>query len=129
MERKENESYLGYARRLTNALEDKTIDYKQFGDLLLGTDNTYSSDNIRKFSYGFKKFLDRLDLSVEPTDVALRQELETLKFETLKERKKLQRINQEYQANARELGDDELYHEMWLDAISKEKPIKVFFTA
>lgn len=125
MERKENESYLGYARRLINALEDKTIDYKQFGDLLLGTDNTYNSDNIRKFSYGFKKFLDRLDISVEPTDVALRQELETLKFETLKERKKLQRINQEYQANARELGDNELYHEMWLDAIRNEKPIRI----
>lgn len=125
MNRKEGESYLAYAKRLMCALKDKTIGYKEFGDLLLGTDNVYSNDNIRKFSYGFEKFLNRMDESMEFTDESLMENLQDIKFETIKERKKLQRINQEYLANARELGDNELYHEMWNRAIREEEPIKI----
>ena len=49
MERKSGESYVSYAKRLTNSVEDGIIEYKEYGDSLLGIDNNYSSENIRKF--------------------------------------------------------------------------------
>lgn len=125
MERKKNETYLEYSRRLLCALKDKTIDYKQFGDSLLDIDNVYSDETIRKFTYPFEKYLKRVDENTVVSEASLIKNLEDIKFETIKERKKLQRINQEYHANAREMGDNELYHEMWIDAIRNESPIKI----
>jgi hypothetical protein len=125
MNRKKGESYLSYARRLTAAVDDNVIDYDAYGDLLLGADNVYSSENIRKFFYGFKKFLERLDESIDITDEAMIEQLDLIKFETLKERKKLQRINQEYYENARLSADKELYNEMVKESISNLKPIKI----
>lgn len=125
MKRNENESYLSFAKRLTSALDDKIIDYKEYGDLLLGTDNNYSSDNIRKFFYCFKKFLDRLDENADITDADLLGELEKQRFETLKERKKLQSINLEYQRNAREESRFELFLEMIKDAVNNLEPIEI----
>ena len=49
MERKSGESYVSYAKRLTNSVEVGIIEYKEYGDSLLGIDNNYSSENIRKF--------------------------------------------------------------------------------
>lgn len=51
----------------------------------------------------------------------IREEKEAL----LLERKKLQRVNQEYQANLRRIADYQLYKEMWLDAIDGEEPIRI----
>lgn len=51
----------------------------------------------------------------------LREEKEALYLE----RKKLQRVNQEYQANLRRVADYELYKEMWVDAIESEDPIHI----
>jgi len=125
MKQNEGESYIGYARRLTSALEDKTINYKQYGDLLLGVDNVYSTENIRKFYYCFKKFLKNLDDSAEITDIALAKELQEIKFETIKERKKIQTINIEYNKNAREEGRFELYLENIANAVKNLKPIEI----
>lgn len=51
----------------------------------------------------------------------IREEKEAL----LLERKKLQRVNQEYQANLRRIADYQLYKELWLDAIDGEEPIRI----
>jgi len=51
----------------------------------------------------------------------MREEKEALYLE----RKKLQRINQEYQANLRRLADYQLYKEMWIEAIENEEPIRI----
>lgn len=125
MKRNENESYLSYAKRLTSALEDKIINYKEYGDLLLGVDNNYSNENIRKFSYCFKKVLKKIDENTTLTNVDLIGELENQRFETLKERKKLQSINLEYQRNAREEGRFELFLEMIKDAVNNLEPIEI----
>lgn len=51
----------------------------------------------------------------------MREEKEALYLE----RKKLQRINQEYQANLRRVADYQLYKELWIDAIESEDPIRI----
>ena len=68
MERKENESYLGYVRRTTEALDNGKIDYKEWGDCVLGYDNNYSSDNARKASYFVKKMLPKLEGDTDITE-------------------------------------------------------------
>lgn len=125
MERKPNENYLSYAKRLTNAVEDGIIEYKEYADSLIGADNVYSADNIRKFYYIFKKVISRLDDNVEVTEDDIRKEIEEMKHELLVERKKLQRVNLEYHANARYRGDHELYVEMVQEAIERLKPIRI----
>lgn len=60
MKRNENESYYSYIKRVTQALEDDVIDYSEWGDCLLGADNVYSSDNLRKGYYVIKKILPKL---------------------------------------------------------------------
>lgn len=125
MERLKDESYLSYAKRLTNALEDKMIDYPEWGDLLLAQENTYNSDNLRKASYVVSKMLKRLDDNIDITEDSAKKELEDMKFELIKERKKIQRINLEYHANARYLGDHELYVEMVREAIERLNPIRI----
>lgn len=95
MERKTNESYLSYAKRLTNGVEDGIIEYKEYADSLIGADNVYSSENIRKFYYIFKKVLSRLDENVELSEDDIRKEIEAMKDELYKERVRLQDANRE----------------------------------
>lgn len=51
----------------------------------------------------------------------MREEKEALYLE----RKKLQRINQEYQANLRRIADTQLYKELWVEAIENEEPVRI----
>ena len=61
MERKENETYISYIKRVTNACSDKKISYSEWGDYILGTDNNYSSENLRKAFYVVYKLLNKID--------------------------------------------------------------------
>lgn len=125
MERKSGESYVSYAKRLTNSVEDGIIEYKEYGDSLLGIDNNYSSENIRKFYYMFKKWLNNIDDEIEFNDESFAKEMEKIKFDVLVERKKLQRINREYLENARLEADKDLYGEIIKEAIENLEPIKI----
>lgn len=122
MNRNKDESYLAFARRLVWALNDNIIDYDEFGDSLLGDANTYNADNIRKASYVLRKFFNLLDEDYDEFSI---DEFEQLKKELKIERKKLQRVNQEYQANLRKEADTELYRELWLSIIENESPIEI----
>lgn len=125
MERKSGESYVSYAKRLTNSVEDGIIEYKEYGDSLLGVDNNYSPENIRKFYYMFKKWLNNIDDEIEFNDESFAKEMEKIKFDVLVERKKLQRINREYLENARLEADKDLYGEIIKEAIENLEPIKI----
>lgn len=81
MDRKANESYLDYVRRCTQAVEDKTIDYMEWGDSLLGSENVYSSENLRKAFYVVAKILPKLDIS----QLSLSTEEEKVRLEELQE--------------------------------------------
>jgi hypothetical protein len=101
MQRKDNESYLSYVRRVTEACSDKRITYSEWGDCVLGVDNVYSSDNLRKAFYCVSKMLKNVvDDSISEDDV--KSELEDLRDEVYKERCKLQDANREKRKNLRE---------------------------
>ena len=60
--RKENESLLGFYKRITDNRKEYDLDYSEWAKLILGEDK-YSSDNARKAYYVVKPMLDSLDES------------------------------------------------------------------
>lgn len=67
-----DESYLSFVRRLTDYLITKKIDYSEWGDAILGVDNNYSSENLRKASYVVAKMLDKFENDlIENSDEAI----------------------------------------------------------
>lgn len=93
MERKENETYISYIKRVTNACSDKKISYSEWGDYILGTDNNYSSENLRKAFYVVYKLLNKIDENNCDYDAI--KDLENLRDEIYKERCCLQDIQRE----------------------------------
>ena len=93
MGRKENETYISYIKRVTNACSDKKISYSEWGDYILGTDNNYSSENLRKAFYVVYKLLNKIDENNCNYDAI--KDLENLRDEIYKERCRLQDIQRE----------------------------------
>ena len=93
MERKENETYISYIKRVTNACSNKKISYSEWGDCILGTDNNYSSENLRKAFYVVYKLLNKIDENNCDYDAI--KDLENLRDEIYKERCRLQDIQRE----------------------------------
>lgn len=100
MQRKDNESYLSYVRRVTEACADKRISYSEWGDCILGAENVYSSDNLRKAFYCVSKMINKIELDAIDDNVI--EEIESLKDEIFKERCKLQDANREKRGYLRE---------------------------
>lgn len=112
----ENESYISYVKRVTNACSNKQIGYAEWGDNILGYENVYSEDNCRKGFYIVSKLLSKIDESVDVSDIELMEELETLKDEIYKEKCKLQDIQREKRKSLRE----EARFENLVDVLKKE---------
>lgn len=64
-ERRENESYVAFMKRIVNMAADKRISYVEMGDALLGDKNAYSNDNCRKAFYVLYKICEKLDDNIE----------------------------------------------------------------
>lgn len=64
-ERRENESYIAFMKRIVAMAADKRISYVEMGDALFGDENAYSNDNCRKMFYGFYKICKKLDENIE----------------------------------------------------------------
>lgn len=67
-ERKENESYVGFMKRIVAMAADKRISYTEMGNALLGTKNAYGEDNFRKSFYVLNKVCNKLDDDVVVSD-------------------------------------------------------------
>lgn len=65
-ERKENESFTRFMKRIVAMAADKRISYTEMGDALLGDKNVYSEDNLRKSFYVLSKVCDKLE---DETDI------------------------------------------------------------
>lgn len=89
MKKLENESYLRFCKRVINEKENNNITYEEMGNFLLGTDNVYSSENIRKAYYFIKKMFKKLDEDIEYTQDDVIREMEDMKIEIYKEKVKL----------------------------------------
>lgn len=123
MERQQDETYLSFVRRVTNLLEDKKIDFSEWGDSILAEENTYNSDNLRKASYVVSKMLRKLDDSVDVTEDSVKKELEELRDTIYKERVKLQDANREKNAHLRQDSRTEQIIEEMKISIENMKPI------
>lgn len=124
-QRSENENYISYIKRMNELCLNKTISYSEWADSVLGDKNTYGEENCRKGFYIVNKIFDEIDESVEISEEDVLKDIEERTFGLIKERKKLQRINQQYYENARYLGDHELYVEMVKEAIEGLEPLRI----
>lgn len=118
MDRKKNESYLSFSKRVTWALSNKTISYKEWAKSLLN-ENIYGEENTRRCFVFFEKFLSILenDEINNIQDKNKLQEILIAKKELEKERKKIQTINLEYNQYVRDISRFELFNEKIKEAI------------
>lgn len=118
MDRKKNESYLSFSKRVTRALSNKTISYKEWAKSLLN-ENIYGEENTRRCFVFFEKFLSILenDEINNIQDENKLQEILIAKKELEKERKKKQTINLEYNQYVRDISRFELFNEKIKEAI------------
>lgn len=118
MDRKKNESYLSFSKRVTRALSNKTISYKEWAKSLLN-ENIYREENTRRCFVFFEKFLSILenDEINNIQDENKLQEILIAKKELEKERKKIQTINLEYNQYVRDISRFELFNEKIKEAI------------
>lgn len=112
MDRRKNESYLSFSKRVTQALSNKTISYKEWAKSLLN-ENIYGEENTRRCFVFFEKFLSILenDEINNIQDENKLQEILIAKKELEKERKKIQTINLEYNQYVRDISRFELFNE------------------
>lgn len=70
-ERKENESYASFMKRIVAMAADKCISYTKMGDALFGNKNRYGEENLRKIFYGLNIVCNELenDVVVRDSDV------------------------------------------------------------
>lgn len=118
MDRKKNESYLSFSKRVTRALSNKTISYKEWAKSLLN-ENIYGEENTRRCFVFFEKFLSILE-NDEINNIQDENKLQKIliaKKELEKERKKIQTINLEYNQYVRDISRFELFNEKIKEAI------------
>ncbi len=86
--------------------------------------NNYTESAYRKRFQAFENMLEANKSKFIENDNYIK-ELEKIKFELIKERKKIQAFNNEYYKNAREEGRFELFLEGIKDAVNSLEPIKI----
>ena len=124
--RVDGESYLAFAKRVTEALQDGLIDYQEWGEAVLG-ENIYSEENTRRCAKFFIQFVQNLENDeIEQIDDEDKvAEIERAKQELKAERIKIQTANLEYNANARAEARGDLFLERIVEAINRLEPVKV----
>lgn len=60
-EHKAGESYSRFMKRVVSMAADKRISYAEMGDALLGDENVYSEDNLRKAFYVLNKVCNKIE--------------------------------------------------------------------
>lgn len=68
IERKDGEAYVPFLKRVVAMTADKRITYAEMGDALLGDENVYSEDNLRKAFYVLNKVCGKLEDNIEFND-------------------------------------------------------------
>lgn len=120
-----DESYLSYSKRITQLLTDGLINCDEWGKAILG-ENIYSSENTRRCAKFFSQFISNLE-NDEIEKIDNKDKVEEIKQaveELAKERKKIQTANVEYNANLRNEARVEMFNEQIIQAIHNLKPIQ-----
>lgn len=126
MKKVEDETYLAFAKRMTELLQDGLIDYQEWGEAILG-ENIYSEENTRRCAKFFIQFIQNLENDIieqiddEDKVAEIKKAMEELKAERIK----IQTANLEYNANARAEARGDLFQERIVEAIDRLEPVKV----
>lgn len=134
LERKEDESYTSYIKRITENKKEYDIDYSEWAKLIC--DYECSSENGRKAFYVVSKIVEKLEeeyqqlaIKSESEDIQneLLYELEMKKREIYKERVKLQDIKNLMKREDRPVARWEVAMEKLYDSVSSLPPINIKF--
>ncbi len=120
IQRKEEETYVQFADRVIQSLKSKEINYDEMGDLLLGAENNYCEQNLRKASYVLEKVLNNIIADTHDTDL-LEERINQLKAERIK----TQTVNLERNKIDRVEGRRALFIEQLKD-MTQSLPVPVF---
>lgn len=125
MNKQSNETYLQFAKRITQELLDKEIDYLKWERLLVG-EELYGEENARRCFCFFNRFLDRLneadfDMIKDEDKLA---ELIRIRDEIKAEKIKIQTANLEFNANERQVARNAMFQEQILSAIDRLEAIE-----
>jgi len=105
MKQNENESFRAYLIRVTNSVTDGKIGYSEWGDSILGVDNNYDSENLRKAYYVINKLIPHFEQDIEFTseDVVnlIEKEREQLYKDKIKMRDQRRELNKLHTSQAR----------------------------
>lgn len=130
IKRLEGESYIAYAKRITNGKADGTldIDYVEWGNALI--DKEYSSENLRKAFYVISEMMKNIDVEVENnfTEDDLIKEIEQKKIELQKEKIKFQDQRNAFNKLIRERARQEELNEIIVQTINSGKSPKLNYT-
>lgn len=130
IKRLEGESYIAYAKRITNGKADGTldIDYVEWGNALI--DKEYSSENLRKAFYFVNSMLQNIDVEVESnfTEDDLIREIEQKKIELQKEKIKFQDQRTAFNKLIRERARQEETNQIIIDTINSGNLPKLNYT-
>lgn len=126
MQRLENENYIRFAQRVTEALQDGLISCKEWSESILGA-NIYSEESTRRCAKFFSQFLANLDDDIVDSvkDIDKTAQIKEAIAELKAERLKIQTANLEYNANARAEARSSLFQERIAEAINRLEPITV----
>jgi len=118
IKRVDGESYVKFIKRIISLVEQKTINYNEMGDALLGEDNVYSSDNLRKSFYVLKKLSEKIEDDYVVTDFEMDNILTQKKHEVIKETIKMRDERNELNKKLREQSRKESLVELFKDIIN-----------
>nr|DAM63067.1 MAG TPA: DNA polymerase II small subunit [Caudoviricetes sp.] len=123
MNRKENESYLAFVKRATNAVSNNTIDYTEWSESLLGQVR-YSYENLRRCYQVVSTIVQGIENDIEGENQDKAAEMQDMLEQLKAERIKIQTANLEYNAIQRAEARNDLFNEQIIKAIERLEPIK-----
>ena len=126
MQRKENESFIGFCERSTQAVETGSIGYKEWANDIVGC-VPYADESLRRCSMFFRHFLNKakLDEIENESDINKAEELRSLRNDIERERMKMHQQNLELREDYRKQARQELYKDRIVEAIRALEPIDV----
>ena len=126
MERGQEENYLSYVKRVTDAVLDNRIGYQEWSESILN-DSPYGDETLRRCANWFSSFLEQLDIYQFEgvSDSALLAEIEQAKAEYERERVKVAEEKKELKETYRWQARNELYQEKMIAAINRLEPITI----
>lgn len=128
MIRKQDENYIQWIKRATNAVDSGDIDLEEWATAILGEDGIiYQHETLRRIHVFFKRYIDILtqeqvnNLDDQDMLKEVQDTLEKIKAEKIK----VSTANIEYNANARAEARSEMFYEQIADSIARLEPIQV----